>query len=464
MAEPTRDAGISPDIAANIDPSAVSDRLKSMTAGEVLQAAIRLHKAGEFRDARVLYVRLNEVLPDYAAPWNFRGLAEYQLGDMKAGIELIRKSLALAPNYPDAHSNLGSILLVAEEHEQAEFHLREAVRLAPDASPPRVALGLLLRAREEFLESEQEFHTALKLDPNSAPAHHGLGRTLSSMSRHAEALECYQRALAIAPALAGARRLVAMSLCYMGEAERGKAHLNEWLEEEPDNAEAMHMLAAVGGTAPPPRASDRYVKTLFDNFAASFDAKLAALEYRAPELIAAQLRECVDPDGKFDLLDAGCGTGLLGQKVRELCRTLDGVDLSSEMLARARARKVYDALDEGELTAHLRSKAPAAYDVVTIADTLCYFGDLENVAQAGYAALRPGGWLLLTVEHDVSGVAGESGHHMQVNGRYVHRRDYVERCLRAAGFAELRVSENVLRQEGGKPVHGLVVAARRSAA
>lgn len=446
--------------AAPPDSAVIADRLKSMTAGEILQVAIRLHKASEFRDAHVLYARLNEVLPDYAPPWNFRGLAEYQLGDMKAGIELIRKSLELAPNYPDAHSNLGNILLVAEEHEQAEFHLREAVRLAPDASPPRVALGLLLRAREAFPESEQEFHTALKLDPNSAPAHHGLGRTLSSMSRHAEALECYQRALAIAPSLAGARRLVAMSLCYMGEAERGKAHLQEWLDEEPDNAEALHMLAAVGGTAAPPRASDRYVKTLFDNFAASFDAKLAALEYRAPELIASQLRECVDADPKLDLLDAGCGTGLLGQKVRELCRTLDGVDLSAEMLARARARKVYDALEEGELTAHLRSK-PAAYDAVTIADTLCYFGNLEDVMQAGYAALRSGGWLLLTVEHDVSGLAGVSGHHMQVNGRYVHRRDYVEGCLRAAGFSELRVSESVLRQEGGKPVRGLVVAARR---
>jgi predicted TPR repeat methyltransferase len=140
-------------------------------------------------------------------------------------------------------------------------------------------------------------------------------------------------------------------------------------------------------------------------------------------------------------------------------RRLVGVDLSAGMLAKARARGGYDELHEAELVAYLNAH-PQAFDVVVSADTLCYFGRLEGACAGAAAALRTGGLIVFTVEaHELA-----ADHWLQPHGRYSHRRGYVNDTLEAAGFNAVGLSEVVLRKEAGKPVHGLLVAARRGAA
>ena len=67
------------------------------------------------------------------------------------------------------------------------------------------------------------------------------------------------------------------------------------------------------------------------------------------------------------------------------------------MLAQAQAKNVYDELVKCELTAYLRD-SPGAFDAIVSADTLVYFGPLQDVVAASAGALRPGGRLIFTVE------------------------------------------------------------------
>ena len=189
-----------------------------------------------------------------------------------------------------------------------------------------------------------------------------------------------------------------MAHCTLGEVDKAVEVFEEWLEEEPDNPIARHMLAACSGRDVPPRASDAFVEKTFDSFAASFDSKLAKLSYRAPALVAEMLAESdVEATKSLDVLDAGCGTGLCGPLIAPYARRLVGVDLSAPMIAQAQARNVYDELVKRELTAYLRDST-GAFDVIVSADTLVYFGQLEDVAAASANALRPGGRLVFTVE------------------------------------------------------------------
>src|SRR5829696_5871277 len=158
------------------------------------------------------------------------------------------------------------------------------------------------------------------------------------------------------------------------------------------------MLAAVSGRNVPDRASDQYIERAFDEFATSFDAKLAHLAYRAPAIIGALLADAgLERARTLDILDAGCGTGLCAEYVAPYARRLTGVDLSGGMLTQAAEKRVYDELIQSELTAYMRGQ-PDAFDVIVCADTLVYFGALDGAAEAAALALRPAGHFLFTVE------------------------------------------------------------------
>jgi predicted TPR repeat methyltransferase len=163
----------------------------------------------------------------------------------------------------------------------------------------------------------------------------------------------------------------------------------------------------------------------------------------------------------LDVLDAGCGTGLCGALVAPYARRLVGVDLSERMLDQARARNVYDELLRHELTAYLRGFTGAFYVIVS-ADTLVYFGPLEEVLAAAENALRAGGRVVFTVEE--LPVDGDGpGYEITPNGRYRHALAYVERVLAAAGL-QPEIVPAELRLEAGDPVPGLVVRGTRLAA
>lgn len=75
----------------------------------------------------------------------------------------------------------------------------------------------------------------------------------------------------------------------------------------------------------------------YDDWAASYDAELAENGYATPARAAAALAR-VAPDRAAPVLDIGCGTGLSSLALRaEGFSTIDGTDLSAEMLERARA-------------------------------------------------------------------------------------------------------------------------------
>src|SRR5262249_52601385 len=252
-------------------------------------------------------------------------------------------------------------------------------------------------------------------------------------------------------------RLLAIAYCELGQRDKAIEIFEKWVKDDPDSPVANHMLAAVSGRGVPARASDAFVEASFDTFAESFERKLEQLSYRAPSLVAAAIKDSgLVPAGALDILDAGCGTGLCGPLVKPYARSLVGVDLSTGMLTKAQQKRVYDRLIKDELT-HFLQAHHGAFDLILSADTLVYFGALEEVAAAAHGALRPGGLFVFSVEELVSPPEGVE-FRIETHGRYSHSQSYVERVLNGAGFAT-NIAHADLRTESALPVAGLVVRA-----
>ena len=430
---------------------------RELTLEEAIAVAILLQKNEQLAEAATLYRAIFETAPDNPNALHYAGVLTHKQGRSEESLALMARSLALVPDCADWHSNLGIALQEQGKFDDAIGAYRRALALDPAHANAHSNLGVLLRVTGRPDEAEKEYRAAIHFDHEHIDAYTNLGVLLTSLQRNEEAVACFCKAITLRPKHRETRRLLALAHCMIGEVDKAVQIFEEWLAEDPGDPIATHMLAACTGRDVPRRASDRFVAATFDRFAASFEAKLASLGYRAPSLVAATLKESVpEPAKTMEALDAGCGTGLCGALIAPYARRLTGVDLSAGMLDRAREKNVYDALVEAELTAFLR-EARAAFDLVVSADALVYFGALEDVVAAAAEALRPGGFLIFTLE-DAAGAEAPLGYRLELHGRYSHARAYVERLLADAGLA-FRITEAELRMESGTPVAGLVVCA-----
>lgn len=92
---------------------------------------------------------------------------------------------------------------------------------------------------------------------------------------------------------------------------------------------------------------------IYDVWSKSYDSYVLDQEYTGPNEIVSQLASMIlnFNEQKIEILDFGCGTGLVGQEIkkRNLNVILDGVDISSQMLDKARIKNCYRNLHEANL-------------------------------------------------------------------------------------------------------------------
>ena len=393
----------------------------------------------------------------------FLGIVRHTQGRIDQAVALIRDSLAADPSNAGAWNNLGNVLLSAGRLDDALKAYEEGAAIAPDqpgAADALSNLGTVYRKLSRLSDAEAACRRAIAARPDFADAWYNLSITLIAQGRVRDGLVASSKAITLWPRHLQARDQVLRALVLLGEREQAAALYRDWLAEEPDNPVVQHQLAACLGVDAPERASDAYVRQVFDAFATSFDAKLESLHYRAPELVAQALASVAGvPRGALAIVDVGCGTGLCGPLVKPWARTLAGCDLSVGMLRRARERRVYDVLHQSELVYYLDTQ-PDTFDAIVCADTLCYFGKLEAALAAARRSLRAGGCLVFTVE---SVPDDETRPHvLNANGRYAHGATYLRRTLDAVGLSLVSLQRETLRQEAGLAVEGWVVVARNA--
>ena len=151
-------------------------------------------------------------------------------------------------------------------------------------------------------------------------------------------------------------------------------------------------------------------------------------------------------------------------------RQLVGVDLSAKMLEKARARNLYDRLEQLDLLTMMQGEGAASYDVLFAADVFVYLGKLDELVEQARRLLRPSGLFAFSVESldalagDAAALPDRRDYKLNVTARYAHSMAYLTRMAGDYGFDVLSTTgtQHRLRQgQAGARLSGLVASAVR---
>ncbi len=392
--------------------------------------------------------------PTWAQALHVLGVIRLRQGDQRQAIKHLQEAILHEPAYGPAYNDLGNLLHETGRLEEAIIAFKQQIDLEPTQPSGFNNLAIVLKDQGKVTEAIKLCQRAIALAPNHLPATLNLAYAYLKQDNLTDAIVAFELAVKLAPQNSEPLRVLAHIYRIVGNDEKTLKTYQRWLAIDPGCAIARHMYDAYTAELSPTRATDEFVREEFDRFAESFDRKLTLLKYRIPEAVCAKVaHHFPEPKSELDILDAGCGTGLVGVQLRPFARTLTGVDLSSGMLAQARRRAVYDKLVEMELVAYLKSQSQA-FDLITVIETFIYFGELLEPLQALANALRPGASLVFTVE---SATDPLTEYRLKRSGRYVHGKNYLESCLVNAGFRDPEIATVELREEKGEAVHGFLV-------
>ena len=415
-------------------------------AGRLAEAASMLNELGQAdpNDPRV-----------YVAGW----MLAKKAGNAAAALQSAERVVGLAPKESFAHYCLSEAQQRLGNVAAARTSIDHALMLAPTNLRFRELAVDLAMAQADFAAAEAHLRTAFAQDQDIPGIKTMIGNALRYQSKIEEARTWLSEAVVINPDDVDALHGLAM-VAYLGDdLAAAQRYIAAAILLRPTDAGYLYMDSVFRGETPsqPPEAMTR---GLFDRYANRFDTHLVgALKYRVPQKVAAAILTRF-PDRKLNILDLGCGTGLLAASLGRIDGFFIGVDLSKPMLDEAAKHNVYARLHQVNLLDALEATDANEYEVIVACDVFIYLGALDAAIANAFKVLRPGGWMFFSCED-----TPDDGPDFVVRKsmRYAQSRQYVKRLLGTAGFSTPLIEEIDVRMEQDGAIAGFLVSVQKPA-
>ena len=455
--------------------------MTDLSLSEQFSQATLAYQSGDLLHAQQLYQTLLSKAPDHAES-HYNLAAIYARQDVwLAAIEHYKQALKQYPTASPILYNLSAALVREQQFGAAITYLQTLLQQDPEHAAGHYLLAVIFMGSHELEKAEEHFLKAkkeLSMDPD---LHYNLGVVSLHRQDWAQAKAYFLHAVTLNPTYLDALFNLAKIAEHEHETEQIRDYLEkciqisadyfdayyelvQWHKAKKDYAQALHYINIALKLRPHHptlafthdvlshktglnKAPIDYVKALFDGYAASYEEHLTKkLQYHLPQWIYEKTQSYLKPVD-YRLLDLGCGTGLNGVYWRRRVNHLVGVDISAEMLAQARQKKIYDAIYENDIVDFLQK--PGSYDLIIAADVWEYFGELSDVFAHIHARLTVEGLFVFSTE---------MGLHfpflLNMNGRFTHHHDYIKDLLQQQYFTLLECDVITLRQQEGEEVQG----------
>jgi predicted TPR repeat methyltransferase len=449
------------DLALNLAEKLTQQYPEHQFGWKVLGAVFK--QTGRLQESLIANQRAVAISPNDAQAHSNLGLTLQELGRLEDAEVSNKRAIAIKPDYAEAHFNLGNTLQELGRLEDAEISYKKAIAIKPDYAEAHSNLGNTLQELGRLEDAEISYKKAIAIKPDYAEAHSNLGNTLQELGRLEDAETSYKKAIAIKPEYAEAHSNLGNTLKELGRLEDAETSYKKAIAFKPDYAEKLsHAIASISGLNPA-RATDAYVSNLFDDYAKKFESNLVGkLNYKTPTIIADLLRPIISPiNQQFDILDLGCGTGLAGEALISIAKTLVGIDISKEMLGIAKAKNIYHRLIQDEIHHALSQELSASFDLVVSSDVFVYIGDIKAIFDKVYDVLKVGGFFAYSTEALYPASHGKEefllDYKLNQNGRYAHSSKYLLGLIDSSQFTLHMREVAQIRIEKGQPVMGYIV-------
>ena len=407
-----------------------------------------LQVTGKLEEAIEAYEKALSLKPNYVKVYLNMGAAFKGQGKLEKAIEAYNKALSIIPNYAEAYLSLAIAHKDQGNVEDAIEACNRSISIKPNYSDAHYTLGMILQELGKFNKSEASFRKVILLNPNHAEAYANLAGILKNFKMFEEAETNYKQAIALKPDYFKFHYNLGLALKEFGRFEEAEACFKKAIILKPDYGEAKHILASLVGETTSTAPRD-YVENLFDKYATKFEESLVKkLGYKIPNLIA----KIIIKDSKSELLgsvtDLGCGTGLFGKEINHLCKHLEGVDISQNMIDKAKEKNIYNNLIKQDILEYL-SSANLKFNYFVLIDVFIYIGDLSEVFSLIKSRNQISGKLVFSTEN-----YGGNGYFLEQSGRYSHSKKYIENLCKKYDYEIQHFEDQPLRIEKNQYIKG----------
>ena len=440
------------------------------------------YKQNQLKAARQHYIQAIDIKTDYLEAHFNLGLVFLAQQEKNAAITQFKNVINLHPNSIQGHWQLANIYWQNQDLEKVHYHYQKIFDLDPNSVELLNNFGALMLKKEQINVAIDYFKRALIIDPKHKTARNNLATILLQNNQLKEAIWHYSLYLNLDPLNIEALFNRAHSLMLIGNLHEAKYDLKKILTIDDTQIDthcnlaaiylklnnpvtalihyqtilnlnnkhsiANYMISALTRQSLPETAPLDYIKNLFDNYAYQFDEHLQnVLLYKTPELLRKQLNPFLEKK-KYNLLDLGCGTGLSGRCFVDISKKITGIDISRNMLNKAKEKACYDILIENDILNSL-AESKENFDLILCIDTLVYFGKLSEFFTKALHCLTTNGLLAISIELSEQSF---SSYTLQANGRYQHAEIYVRELAKKNQLTLLNYKNVVGRQQENKAI------------
>ncbi len=219
--------------AISLDPTRPTAHKK---LGQVLIAA------GRGREADEAYEAYFE--KDPAAGAVALGVEHLQMGRHEAAAKTLRGVLKQHPNNVDAMRFLALNYMKWDRNlTDAEALLRRAVAIAPDYAGATMNLGILLTRTNKYIDAIKALQTTIEHHPDMHEAWSCLGAAQAMAGHPEKAAEAYSESIRLAPDIPNTHMSLAHSLKTLGDQPGALAEYRRAIELRPDFGESYWSMA-----------------------------------------------------------------------------------------------------------------------------------------------------------------------------------------------------------------------------